>query len=72
VAIIRRGLAKAGNKEVVVRIFPNADHSLWRTKTGGPREARERSRDREGKSGPDFVDGYLETMTTWLDGQCGR
>jgi pimeloyl-ACP methyl ester carboxylesterase len=54
VAIIRRGLAKAGNNDVTVRIFPGADHSL------------SRARKREGGDGPDFVPGYLAEMTGWL------
>ncbi len=54
VDIIRRGLAKAGNDDVTVRIFPGADHSLFRTKRP------------EGGGDPDFVPGYLDEMTDWL------
>ncbi len=62
VAIIRRGLEKAGNRDVTVRLFPGADHSLCRTRTGSPREARDRA-----GGGPDFVPGYLDAMTDWLN-----
>ncbi len=65
VAIIRRGLAKAGNKELTVKVFQGADHSLCKTETGGRKEAQERSRKNQ-QTGPDFVDGYLETLTKWL------
>jgi pimeloyl-ACP methyl ester carboxylesterase len=54
VAIIRRGLAKAGNDDVTVHIFPGADHSLCRAER------------REVGGGPDFVPGYLDEMTGWL------
>jgi pimeloyl-ACP methyl ester carboxylesterase len=54
VAIIRGGLARAGNDDVTVRIFPGADHSLCRA--GKQEAARE----------PDFVPGYLDEMTDWL------
>jgi pimeloyl-ACP methyl ester carboxylesterase len=66
VAIIRRGLARAGNRDVSVKIFPNADHSLCRAATGGRQQATEGARTRRPEDGPDFVPGYLDTMTTWL------
>jgi pimeloyl-ACP methyl ester carboxylesterase len=72
VAVIRRGLAKAGNSDVTVHIFPDADHSLCQAKTGGPKEARERARSRPKGAGPEFVPGYLETMTNWLVEKCAR
>jgi pimeloyl-ACP methyl ester carboxylesterase len=72
VAIIRRALAKAGNKEVTVKIFAGADHSLCKTMTGGRKGARERAARREKGASPDFVDGYLELMTTWLGKQARR
>jgi pimeloyl-ACP methyl ester carboxylesterase len=74
VALIRSGLAKAGNKDVTVKIFTNADHSLCQTRTGGPKEARERERDKAKDKGtpPDFVDGYLETMSDWLEKQFNK
>jgi pimeloyl-ACP methyl ester carboxylesterase len=69
VAIIRRGLVKAGNKDVTVKIFANADHSICRTQTGGPKEARDRDKTRKKETLPGFVDGYLDTMTEWLEKQ---
>jgi pimeloyl-ACP methyl ester carboxylesterase len=70
VAIIRRALAKAGNKDVTTKIFANADHSLC--KTGGRKEARERASQKAKDASPDFVDGYLDLMTTWLKKQAAR
>jgi pimeloyl-ACP methyl ester carboxylesterase len=70
--IIRRGLARAGNADLVVKIFHEADHSLCVSKTGGPKEARDRSQDRPRDAGPDFVEGYLEAMTHWIELQCSR
>ena len=64
--IIRRGLERAGNKDVTIRVFPDADHGLKVTRTGGPKEARERSKARKPGDGPDFAPGYLDLMTDWL------
>ncbi|HEV3263336.1 MAG TPA: alpha/beta fold hydrolase [Gemmataceae bacterium] len=66
VAVIRKGLVKSGNRDVTVRIFPGADHSLCRTETGGPKETVQRRRTATKADGPDFVPGYLDTMTAWL------
>ena len=55
--IIRSGLGKAHNDRVRVRVFHNADHSLFATDEAGhvvPGET------------PAFVEGYLETMGAWL------
>jgi len=71
VAIIRRGLARVGNREVMEKIFPSADHSLCKTETGGPKEAAQRAKTRKKEDGPDFVAGYLDTMTTWLTKRFG-
>ena len=40
--IIRRGLDRAGNRDVTIKVFPRADHGLMTSETGGPKEARER------------------------------
>jgi pimeloyl-ACP methyl ester carboxylesterase len=70
-AIIRHGLAEAGNRDVTEKVFADADHGLCRTKTGGPRELAERARARKKEEGPDFVPGYLDTLTTWLTRRFG-
>jgi pimeloyl-ACP methyl ester carboxylesterase len=61
IALIRRGLARAGNTDVTVRVFPGADHSLRRARTTGSK----------GESRPDFVAGYLDAMTDWLSRRFG-
>jgi pimeloyl-ACP methyl ester carboxylesterase len=66
VAIIRGGLEKANNPDVTVRVFAGADHSLCVTKRGGPKEQAKRREDRKDQSDPDFVPGYLDSMTDWL------
>jgi pimeloyl-ACP methyl ester carboxylesterase len=71
VAVIRRGLAKARNPDVTVKIFPNADHSLCPADTGGRPQAGQPARMRKSEDDPDFVAGYLDTMTTWLDERFG-
>ncbi len=69
--IIRRGLEVAQNRDVTIKIFPGADHGLRTTVTGGPKEARERSKAREPGHGPDFAPGYLDLMTDWLTRRFG-
>jgi hypothetical protein len=64
--ILRRGLAKAGNRDVTIRVFEGADHGMRPTRTGGPKEARERARSRRPGEAPAFVPGYLDAMTDWL------
>jgi pimeloyl-ACP methyl ester carboxylesterase len=66
IRIIRRGLARGGNQDVTVKIFPDADHGIRISQTGGRNEARQRSG--KGKKGAsrDFAPGYLDTMTGWL------
>jgi pimeloyl-ACP methyl ester carboxylesterase len=64
--IIRRGLEKAGNRDVTIKVFPRADHGLITSETGGPKEAKERSKARKPGDGPDFTPGYLDLMTDWL------
>jgi pimeloyl-ACP methyl ester carboxylesterase len=64
--IIRRGLKKAGNRDVTIKVFPNADHSIVKTKTGGPQEARERAKTRKKGDPPDLASDYLDTMSRWL------
>jgi uncharacterized protein len=59
-ALIEDSLNRAGNKDVTVRTFANADHFMQVTKTGGPRETFAKGRKKE------FVPGYLTTITTWL------
>src|SRR5262249_2565316 len=41
-AAVRRGLAKAGNRDVTVKVFARAGHALTVSETGGPREAARR------------------------------
>jgi pimeloyl-ACP methyl ester carboxylesterase len=66
IRVIRRGLAKAGNRDVTVKVFPDADHGIRKAQTGGPKEARAGAG--KGNEGPgrDFAPGYLNTMTGWL------
>jgi uncharacterized protein len=69
--IIRRGLEVAGNRDVTIKVFPRADHGLKITETGGPKEARARSKARRPGDGPDFAPGYLDLMTDWLTERFG-
>jgi pimeloyl-ACP methyl ester carboxylesterase len=65
IAVIRRGLKKANNKDVTIRVFPNADHSLCSTKESG-RDQAQRAGARQAQNDPGFVSGYLDLMTEWL------
>jgi pimeloyl-ACP methyl ester carboxylesterase len=69
VATIRRGLAKRGNDDVTVRIFPSAEHSLCRAEAGGQKEALAKAP--KGDVAPDFVPGYFDLMTEWLHQRFG-
>ena len=69
-SIIRRGLEKAGTKDVTIKVVPGADHGLKVTRTGGPKEAGERSKARKPGDAPDFAPGYLDLMSDWLTVRC--
>jgi dienelactone hydrolase len=66
VAILRRGLDRAGNRDVTVKTFPRADHALTVSETGGRKEPRRRARQRGKVAEPEFVPGYPELMADWL------
>jgi pimeloyl-ACP methyl ester carboxylesterase len=52
----RKGLAKAGNKDLTIKLFPNADHALlvWPKANGE-------------SHWPVLADGFLDAMTRWID-----
>lgn len=54
----RKGLAKAGNKNLTIKVFPNADHALlvW------PKLDDQ-------VHWPVLASGYLDTMTNWINKQ---
>lgn len=54
--IWQMALEKAGNKEVTIRVFPDGDHSLIESKTGGLKETARARR---------FVPGFFETLRDW-------
>jgi dienelactone hydrolase len=66
VAVVRRGLEKAGNRDVTVKVFARADHGITVSETGGRKEARERQRSRPAGAEPEFAPGYLDTLSGWL------
>ena len=45
---------------LTIKVFPDADHNLKQSKTGGVREMRDQPRDTP------YVEGYYETMLSWL------
>jgi pimeloyl-ACP methyl ester carboxylesterase len=61
IAVIRRGLEKVGNKDVTVKVFRSADHSL-RVSSGEWSDSQSKSR-------LSFAPGYLELMTEWILGK---
>ena len=73
VAIIQDGCQRAGNADVTIKVFVDADHSLRPTRPAAP-GAPEPPGDRHPARGsePTFVTGYLETMTDWLVQRFGR
>jgi pimeloyl-ACP methyl ester carboxylesterase len=52
----RKGLRKAGNKDVTIRVFPNADHALlvW-------------PQPNDQIHWPVLAPGYLDAMTNWIN-----
>jgi len=58
IANYRKGLGKAGNKDLTIKVFPHADHALlvW----PGPNDKAH---------WPILAAGYLDTMTNWINKQ---
>lgn len=54
---LEEALAMAGNREVTVHTFAEANHNFMAAVTGGPGEAARLQ---------GFVDGYFDTRTSWL------
>jgi pimeloyl-ACP methyl ester carboxylesterase len=57
VAAFKRAMAKAGNKDYVIKIYPNASHSLLETNTGSPST---------GGKETNFVPGLWKMETDWV------
>jgi hypothetical protein len=55
-----------GGTGLTVRVFRDADHSLCRAEPVSRPTGADRAKARSRAAGPDFVPGYLETMTGWL------
>ena len=66
VTLIRGGLKKANNRDVTIRIFPDADHSLCWAETKRAKESGLRVNEEKDSDAPDFVNGYLDLMSDWL------
>jgi pimeloyl-ACP methyl ester carboxylesterase len=60
--IYQQALEQAGNSDVTVEIFPDADHLLFQTETGSMEEMMSHYQRGEFP----FVPGYIELMSTWL------
>ena len=56
----RKGLSKAGNKDVTIKIFPNADHALLVWPKPGDQA-----------HWPVLAAGYLDAMTNWINKYVG-
>ena len=54
--IWQEALAKAGNKDVTIRVYPDGDHSLIISKTGGLKESARAW---------GFVPGYFDLLRDW-------
>jgi pimeloyl-ACP methyl ester carboxylesterase len=65
-AVIRQGLAKCGNDDLTVKVFPDANHDLCRPRSDARQENGRLPQQRVSAQAPDFAPGYLETMSTWL------
>jgi hypothetical protein len=55
---LEAALGQAKNPDVTVKVFPEANHLFLQAKTGSPNEYATLP--------PDFVPGFLETISDWL------
>ena len=54
--IWQAALTKAGNRDATIKVFPDGDHSLIASKTGGLKETARAQ---------DFVPEYFDTLRQW-------
>jgi uncharacterized protein len=66
VIIMEDILTKAGNKNVTVKTFAEADHFMQVSNSRGPQETFAKDR------GKTFAPGYFSTVTDWIAGLDGR
>ena len=50
-------LRRAGNRDVTIKVFPNADHSLLEAKTGGLKESPYKKH---------FASGVMPLLRDWV------
>ena len=62
IGVYTAALQKAGNQDVTIKVFPEADHCLFVSQTGGLKEMR-RMWEAPVKV---FVPGYLDTIAEWV------
>ena len=62
IGVYTAALQKAGNHDVTIKVFPEADHCLFVSQTGGLKEMR-RMWEAPVKV---FVPGYLDTIAEWV------
>jgi hypothetical protein len=63
-AAVEKALEKGGNKDVSVVLFPDANHLFQKAVTGSPTEYATLK--------PEFVSGFLETISEWILARSGR
>ena len=66
-AVIRHGLAKAANDDLTIKLFADADHDICRLQSAEEKPEGRRAEKRGRGESPDFVPGYLECMSAWLN-----
>ncbi|SDB99503.1 alpha/beta hydrolase family protein [Niabella drilacis] len=66
--VYRKALKRAGNSNVLVRIIPDADHTLTFNRTGKRAETIKRREQYSKSPAAVFAPGYIQLMTDWLAG----
>jgi pimeloyl-ACP methyl ester carboxylesterase len=67
ISVYTAALRKAGNRDVTIKVFAEADHCLFSSQTGGLKEMR-RMWEATVKS---FALGYLDTLAEWVHDRFG-
>jgi hypothetical protein len=57
-AAIEKALERGGNKDVTIKVFPDANHLYQAAKTGSPAEYAMLK--------PEFTPGFLDTISEWI------
>lgn len=66
---MRKAYRKAGNPDITIKTFPDADHAIFLSKTGGMKELQQSFLLSANQK--TFAPGYLDLLAGWVQQRFG-